>query len=444
MQTYDSAPYLNQIFRALEGKTTEASQKEIGEEFENYLRYGVPPEQAVKTILRHHGVGQAAPAAPPTPVGRVPLAQLPPTSSAVHLKARVLSIAPKEVTVRGEAKEVLSGLLGDESGVAPFTSWRAMEGIQKGDVIEVVGAYTKEYRGSAQVNFGDRARLTKLEGDPMPSPPAEDFATTVAGIREGMRGIQVTGRILDVAPRQVTVQGQPRTVWGGTFADTTGHIEFTSWHDHQLAAGSAVTIQGAYARSFRNVPQLTFDLQAKVTPAEGVPPAESLKRSPSTPIGILVERGFANDVTVVGTLLEVRPGSGLIFRCPAPAEGKACGRVVTAGQCRLHGKQEGTPDLRVKAILDDGTGAVSVTMGREITERLLGLTLEEAKAQAQAAFRPDLAVEKLKERLTGRPFVVQGFARSDEYGLALIARNAAPYQEDVAAAAKALLEGGAL
>ena len=459
MQTQDLAPYYNQLSKALGSKIgTQVTQEELTAEFENYLRYGVPPEQAVKTILRHHGVGVAPPTgAPGAPSGtgsgasgvvltqgRVPLAQLPPASGAVHLKARILSMSQKQVTVRGEPKDVISGLLGDESGVLPFTSWRPLEGLQKGDVIEVIGAYTKDFRGAAQVNIGDRARINRVEGEDMPRPPQAVNDTTVAGLKEGMRGVKVTGRILDVAARTVTVQGAAKTVWGGTLADASGHVEFSSWSDHGLQAGQAVTIEGAYVRAFRNVPQLTFDAEAKVTPAETpVPEAAQLKTAPATPLSVLQERGSANDITVVGTLLEIRPGSGLIFRCPAAHEGKTCGRVVALGACRLHGKQEGTPDLRIKCILDDGTGAVSLTIGRELTERLLGKTLDQAKAEAQAAFRPDLVVEQLKEKVTGHAYQVQGFARSDDYGLALIAKSVTPATEDVPAAAKALLDGGA-
>lgn len=448
MQTYDTAPYLNQLSKALGAKIgTQVTAQEVQDEFENYLRYGVPPEQAVKTILRHHGIGytppnQAAASATPVPQGRIPLAQLPAAAQSVHIKARVLSIAPKTVTVRGEPKEVLSGLLGDESGTAPYTSWRPLEGVQKGDVIEVAGAYTKDFRGTAQVNIGERSRIQKLDED-MPRPPTPTTDSSVAGLQEGMRNVRVTGRILEVAPRQVTVAGQPKMVWSGTLADATGRVEFSSWHDHKLSAGLAVTVEGAYVRSFRSVPQLTFDQDARVSPADGVPPLEALQQAGAT-VSSLVERGSANDITLVGTLLEVRPGSGLIFRCPEVVEGKPCGRVVAAGQCRLHGKQEGVPDLRTKAILDDGTGAVSVTIGREPTQELLGKTLDQAKAEAQAAFRPELVMEQLKEKLTGKVVRVQGFARSDDYGLALIARSVALHTQDSAAAAQALLDGGAL
>ena len=56
------------------------------------------------------------------------------------------------------------------------------------------------------------------------------------------------------------------------------------------------------------------------------------------------------DVAAAGNVVSVRPGSGIISRCPE------CGRVVQKASCRVHGKVEGIRDMRIKAVLDDGTG----------------------------------------------------------------------------------------
>ncbi len=446
MQTHDIAPHLATLTRALKDKIgTEIDETDLKDEFQKYLDYGVPPEQAVRTLLRHHGGQSAVPRAPAS-TERVTLAALPAASPGVNLKVRLLTVNTKQVNARGEAKDIVWGLLGDESGTAPYTSWRPLEGLQKGDVLEVQGAYTKEYNGQVQVNFGDRTRLAKLPPESLPPTPPSITEVQVADIQEGMRGLRVSGRILAVAPREVQVQGQPRTLYGGTLADRSGAIEFSAWHDFGLKAGDAVTIEGGYVRAFRGVPQLSFDQGSKVTPFTGdLPPLERLSIHPPTPIGRLLERGGASDVTLVGTLLEVRPGSGLVLRCGHKEEGAACGRVLQSGQCRLHGKMEGTPDLRIKGVLDDGTGAVSIIIGREATQALLGKTLEACVEEARAAFRPEVIQDQLKERLTGRVFQARGNALSDEYGMQLIARSLAAHQEDTASGAQDLLSeiGGA-
>lgn len=448
-QSIDTAPYVEQIKRALGPKAADLDEADIRDELQKYLDYGVPADQAVRTILRHHGAPQAparsvgaAPSAPVTQE-RIPLANLPAQSPFVNLKARILSLNTKPVMARGEQKEIVWGLLGDETGSAPYTSWRPLEGLAKGDVIQVEGAYTKAYNNSAQVNFGDRTKIAKLTDADLPRTPTVFRDTPIAELRDGLRGIRVTGRVLEVTPRQVTVQGQPKTVWGGSLADPSGKVEFSAWADPKLAPGQAVTIEGGYVRAYRGVPQFTFDADAKITPAgTELPDVASLDVRAPTLLRDLLARGGGSDVQVVATLLEVREGSGLVLRCPTPG----CTRVLAAGICRIHNKVEGgVPDIRIKAVLDDGTGAVQLVAGRELTEQLLGKDLERCKKEAQDAFRPDLIRDQLREKLTSRVFAVRGNALSDEYGMTFIARSMKPHVDDKVAAAQAILAklGGA-
>ena len=442
MQAIDLAPHIEALKRALGPKIgSDVSEQDLKDEFAKYLEYGVPVDQALKTILRHHGVATPAikreGSAPPV-TERLPVAQLPPTSPSVIVKARVLTINTKTVSARGEQKEIVWGLLGDESGSIPYTSWRPLEGIQKGDVLHIEGAYTKEYQGKPQVNFGDRTKITKLDDSELPRQVVEVRDVPLASLKEGLRGIRVTARVTSVAPRQVSVQGTPKTVWSGILADASGQVEFSSWHDHGLKAGEAYTIEGGYVRAFRGQPQYTFDADAKVGPAtSAVPDATALAVRPPMPIGLVIERGGGSDLTLVGTLLEVRPGSGLVLRCSTPG----CTRVLAAGQCRIHNRVEGgVPDLRVKGVLDDGTGALSIIVGRELTEQLLGKSLAQCVEEAKAAFRPEVIQDQLKEKLTGRVFQLRGNAMSDEYGPMLITRSITPFAEPKEETAKMLLE----
>src|SRR5688572_6513394 len=282
MQAIDLAPHIEALKKALGTKIgSDVSEQDLKDEFAKYLEYGVPVDQALKTILRHHGVQSPAAnrqgSSPPV-TERLPVAQLPPNSPSVVLKARVVTINTKTVNARGEAKEIVWGLLGDESGTIPYTSWRPLEGLAKGDVIQVDGAYTKEYQGKPQVNFGDRTKITKLDPSELPAATAAEVRDVpLAELREGLRGLRVTGRVLSVAPRQVNVQGTQKTVWGGILADASGQVEFSAWHDHGLKAGDAVTIEGGYVRAYRGQPQYTFDADAKVAPATtAVPDAAML------------------------------------------------------------------------------------------------------------------------------------------------------------------------
>jgi replication factor A1 len=135
--------------------------------------------------------------------------------------------------------------------------------------------------------------------------------------------------------------------------------------------------------------------------------------------------GGAMDALVRGTLVDVREGSGLIMRCPE------CRRVLQKSTCRVHGKVKGVDDLRIKAILDDGSSSLNVVFGKELTEKLLGLTMDEAVKLTMEERNPDLIKEMAEERLFARTLEVRGMVRSDDFGPMMIAKEAHFYERDV-------------
>jgi replication factor A1 len=143
--------------------------------------------------------------------------------------------------------------------------------------------------------------------------------------------------------------------------------------------------------------------------------------------------GGATDALIIGTIVDVKEGSGLIKRCPQ------CKRVVQKGACRLHGKVDGYPDLRVKAVLDDGNSSLTAVMGRPVTEALLGMNLDECVRQAKEAMNAEVIRELVEERLLARPLELRGNVLNDEYGLMMIVSDASPIRVDVQAKAAELL-----
>ncbi len=431
MQQHDISAALAQIKTALSDKLgTELDEAEVKAELQKYLDYGVPADQAVRTILRHHGASAGAPAPATAATGLTKLADLPGNAPAVNVLARVISINTKSVNARGEDKEIYWGMLGDETATRAYTSWRPLEGVEKGDVLEIQGAYTKEWRNEVQINFGDRTRLEKKDPDALPKTPEVFREVKIGELQAGDRGLSITGRILDISSRQITVQDEAKTIYGGTIADESGKVEFTAWSDPGLQADQVVTIAGGYVRAYRGVPQFNFDSDATITPAEvDLPDADTLADTAPVALSELMDRG-GNDVTVIATMLEVRDGSGLVFRDPES------NRVVHGSQI----KENSIPDLRVKGVLDDGTGAMSVICNREITEALLGKSLEECQAMAKAAFRSEVVQERLQEKLSGRVYKVQGNVLVDEFGAMFIARSLKPADLAVADKAQELLD----
>jgi replication factor A1 len=138
-------------------------------------------------------------------------------------------------------------------------------------------------------------------------------------------------------------------------------------------------------------------------------------------------------VALVGNVLAIRDGSGLIERCPE------CGRVIQKGQCRSHGEVEGEDDLRTKAILDDGTGTVTVVLDDELTAQVYGGGLEEAKEHARDEMDQSVVADSIREAVVGHEYRVRGSLSVDEYGANLDATDFERSEDDPADRAADLL-----
>ena len=111
-----------------------------------------------------------------------------------------------------------------------------------------------------------------------------------------------------------------------------------------------------------------------------------------------------NADTVEGALVDIQSGSGLIKRCPE----EDCTRVLQNGRCSEHGQVEGEFDLRIKGVLDDGETVSEVIFDREATEKLTGMSLEEAKDMAMDALDTTVVAEEMADDVLGRYYRVTG------------------------------------
>jgi len=436
MATNEMDSHVKEIAKALGNRVPE---QEIARELENYVSvYRVSVDTAKRSIVKKHG---GDPAGLLKAAGKT-VQELRAGDNAVSLLARVVYVDRRTVNVPDGAKEILSGILGDNSGTVPFTAWEA-SGLElaKGDVVRIANAYTKEYRGRVEVHLGARAVITREPPEALPfqaRAPATGGApvpATVSEIREGVGLVTLTARVLQVEPKGVTVDGATKTVHHGLLADATGRVQFTAWKDYGLAAGDALRIEGGLVKTFRGLPQVSFDERARVErlAESDLPGMEQLSQSPRAWIEDLAERGGAVDVTLRGIVVDVKEGSGLIHRCPE------CKRVLVKDSCRLHGVVKGVPDLRVKAVLDDGSGALSAIFDRELTEALLQKTLEQCLEQAREAMSVEVIRDAVTDALVAQPIEVRGNVTSDEYGLMLMVQEARVLRVDVQEEARAML-----
>ena len=250
-------------------------------------------------------------------------------------------------------------------------------------------------------------------------------------LRNGDTGVTILANVVEPRYREITTSRGTTTVVNGMLEDSTAKVHFTAWIDlPALFTGKAVLAKNVYVNSFHGMPSVNIGERSTAEEFEGSVPGYTTRRCS---LAELVEGDGACDIEVEGDIVSIRPGSGLIERCPI------CSRVMQKGQCRAHGRSEGVKDLRIKAILDDGTGSLICVFDRTLTRAILGVELEMALENGTV----DNPEESVRTALIGMPFVVRGNVTRGEYGRILIASKARRPDEDLGRLAKELMVNGA-
>lgn len=389
----------------------------IEKKLKEFLDYGVPIEQAKNALIRKYGGGAREKKIKDIKLGDRNIITI----------AKILTIDEREVEVKGKTRKIYRGLLGDETGIIPFTAWKDF-GLQKGDVVKIKKASASEWQGQPRLSLSEWTEIEKVDYDIelIKMPPKR---LNLIDIRPNISNVEVRGKITSIEKREVDVGGDKKTVYSGIMEDETARIRFTAWKDFELQEGDAIRIKGAYVRSWRGSPQLIFDENSEVERID-----EKIEYKPYViPLYKVVERGGGLDLLIEGIILEIRRDSGIIFRCPH------CNRRLKEGVCDEHGQVDGVPDLRIRALVDDGTGAVDVIFNREISEKLLGKKMEDYLKMAEEAMDYGIVYADIVDKLLAYPVRVYGDSIQSDFIISIIAKDAEKVEPDVKKEAEELM-----
>ena len=434
MAEIELTPHVEEIKRVLENKVDE---EVIVNELNKYLNeYHVTLDSAKRGIIRKYGGGDVAAF---TSAGAVvkKIDELTGTEQNVDIQAKVVYVENKSITVKGLSKTIVSGILGDETGTASFTIWEpGSVMLEKGSVYNFKNCYCKLWNDKVQINLGNRGRVEPASGVSIDLPErtiaVNSSECKIGDIRDGMGSVTVTGRIVTYEARSVMVKGEPKTVYSGIIADDTGKIQYSAWNDFSLKEGETICVKNAYIRSWKGIPQLNMGDRCEISRVDSVFDVVDTSGSKKT-IDEITRIGGGLDITLEGMVVDMRAGSGLIKRCPQ------CNRSILNGVCTAHGQVNGTPDLRMKIVLDDGTGAIGAIVNRKDTETLTGITLKAAEglamAQGEGVVAREVAGKILMKRIS-----ITGNVMSDDYGPSMIVKSASVLDVDVVSEANKLLD----
>lgn len=210
---------------------------------------------------------------------------------------------------------------------------------------------------------------------------------------------EVSVEDIDTDDQWVTVEVQVVQLWDsdsdsvkqtGLVADETGRIKFTAWSESDLDLledGASYRLENVVTDSWEGRMSIQLNSTTEITPLEEE-----------------VEAVEQDTESRYGAVVAVQSGSGLIKRCPVDD----CTRVLNNSRCNEHGNVEGEFDLRIKAVLDDGTSVQDVLFDADATEELTGIGLEAAKEQAQQALDTTVVAQNIEEQIVGRYYAVEG------------------------------------
>ena len=173
----------------------------------------------------------------------------------------------------------------------------------------------------------------------------------------------------------------------GIVGDETGQVKFVAWTNaglEEMVEGKCYMLDNVVTNVYNDRVSVTFN-----------------KTSVIEEISDDIEVGYTI-TEFTGALLAIKDNSGLIKRCPE------CHRALKSGECIEHGSVEGTNDLRIMAVLDDGASTQDILLNREMTEMLWGHTLDDATKMSIEALDSGVVLEDMRNGLVGRYYTVSG------------------------------------
>ncbi|WP_135362813.1 Single-stranded DNA binding protein [Halosimplex halophilum] len=398
---------------------------EVKRDLENLVEYSVPVEEAKDSLRRKYGDGSDD--GGPTTKS---IAEITTGDSSVTVTGTVLTVGKRSIRYQGSDHVIFEGEIADETGKISYTAWDDF-GLQAGQTITAGNAGIREWEGEPELNLGESTTIGLADEELDVAFPVGGDAG-LAELEPGDRGRNVEVTVLEVETKTIDGRDGETEILSGIFADETTRLPFTDWEPHdEITEGASVRLEDVFVREFRGAPSVNVSEFTEVRELDR--PVEATEDAPRLAVRDAIESGGLFDVELVGNVIAVRDGSGLIERCPE------CGRVVQNGQCRSHGAVDGVDDLRIKAILDDGTGTVTAILDDELTEEVYGGDVADAKEHARDEMDQEAVADAIRETLVGREFRVRGSLSVDEYGANLNARSFDETDDDPASRAADLL-----
>ena len=341
----------------------------------------------------------------------------------------------------GTEGKVLSIIVADDTGSTRLVFWDdhadEMQSAKEGEVIKVLGAYTKTGRyGDVEIHASKSSRIERSLKDKIETvvtdraPASEPLGRVkVSELSTEMRDVDIEGRVARILP--VTTferddrKGQVQNI---ILADESGTVRVTFWNEDvekikSLQEGDVVRVRHGYVKEgFRGGVdyQVGRKAEIEINPSDldesllqldldqaAQHPSDQPERIAISEIDVDSE---GKPVEICGIIVGVGQSKPIYEACPQCRkkmkieEGQ---EKFTCAECGYNGD----PDYRMlyKVTLDDGSGSIRITLfGGGPGEQLLGMTAEEAKKLIAKSGKEDEPIRASAENIRGRYIAMHG------------------------------------
>ncbi len=345
-------------------------------------RFKVPAAEAERSVvsyfLREHGIKRDDYYGTPEGAAPMQISDIDQAEQWVNLRAKVTQLWESTSPAINQI-----GLIGDETGTIKFVKWTKsnLPALVEGKSYSLENMTTDEWEGRFSVKMNRTTRISELDEE-IGTPDMEAHLVAIDDINESNKWINLRAKVTQLWDNEHESIDQI-----GLIGDETGTIKFVKWAKSELPP----LVEGK-SYSFENLTTDEFEERF------------SVKFNKSSSINELdedIEVGYST-AEFTGAMVHIQDGSGLIRRCPT------CNRALMKGTCMEHGNVEGLHDLRIKAVMDNGTIVQEALFNREITENISGILLDEAKEMAVDALDHNVVLDEMKKRLLGRYYAMTG------------------------------------
>ena len=329
--------------------------------------------------------------------------------------------------------DVVRGRIADDSGAIGFLSWESFDH-EVGSLIKIENAQVRTFRDTPEINIGSSTKIEIYHDANFST--ADDLAaqsiSKIEDLRDGSRDVDIVVEVQKMTKRTFTnADGEEKSVWSGDIADPTGRCRCSIWSEPPFDIDSTpivMRLRSVRVRAWQGIPDITIDDVSQIELLAATPWGDDIDLATNVvevPLHDLVSGASRVGISTSGFIVSVREDSGIISRCPE------CRRVLRDGVCFTHGEQDGDSDVRLRLVLDDGIGSLSLMVNKIAATNLLSMDEEritkEIEENGSMAF-----VQQIRELLLGRKMKVSGRTFVDEQGSMLISDDVELLESDSA------------